>query len=207
MELMKLLTAAGAVPALAAMSEAGLLVSLLGGVPLIAHLARMAELEAVLGLPPDPTRRLGALGVLVVEDAERLWQRLRLTNAEHERLNSMADGWRRLSPASGEAAARALLYRLGPERFLDRVLLAWARAGAKPDDAAWRQFVMLPQRWTPPSFPLKAADFMQRGLAKGPALGAALRAAEEAWISANFSLDAETIERIAANVVDGGAKT
>ncbi len=206
MELIKLLTAAGAVPALAAMSEAGLLVSLLAGVPLVSHVDRMAELEAALGLPPDPTRRLGALGVIVVEDAERLWQRLRLTNAEHERLNSMADGWRRLSPASGEAAARALLYRLPPERFLDRVLLAWARSGARADDAAWREFAMLPQQWTPPSFPLKAADFMQRGVAKGPALGAALRAAEEAWIAADFPGDSETLEQIATNAVQGAVK-
>ncbi len=35
-------------------------------------------------------------------------------------------------------------------------------------------------------FPLKAADFIKRGVEKGPALGAALAAAEEAWIAAGF---------------------
>jgi poly(A) polymerase len=63
----------------------------------------------------------------------------------------------------------------------------------------------LPQRWTAPSFPLKAADFMQRGVAKGPALGAALRAAQEAWIAADFPLDRETIQGIAAKAL-GDAK-
>jgi poly(A) polymerase len=196
MELLKLLVARGASPALTAMSDAGLLVSLLAGVPLLANFVKMAALEAALALPPDATRRLGALNVIVFEDAERLWQRLRLTNAEHERLDSMAHAWSRVSPLAGEGAARALLYRLGPERFADRVLLAWTRAGALTDDAAWRQLATLPQRWTAPVFPLKAADFIARGLEKGPALGAALRAAEEAWIAADFPGEAQALEAI-----------
>ena len=89
----------------------------------------MAEIEAALGLDADPIRRLAALNVFVVEDAERLWQRLRLSNAEHERLASMGEvWWRRIVPA-GDGLARPWLYRLGPQHFIDRVLLAWARAG------------------------------------------------------------------------------
>ena len=74
------------------------------------------------------TRRLGALGAWIVEDAERLRQRLRLSNAEHERLAAMATDWWRVSPGDGRGAARALLYRLGPEHFTARALLAWSRA-------------------------------------------------------------------------------
>jgi poly(A) polymerase len=39
---------------------------------------------------------------------------------------------------------------------------------------------------------------MSRGLAKGPALGAALRAAEDAWIAAGFPSDRETLDDIAS---------
>jgi tRNA nucleotidyltransferase/poly(A) polymerase len=201
MELLKLLIAAGAETALTAMAEAGLLVPLLAGVPLVPHAGRMAALEAALALSPDPIRRLAALGVLVVEDAERLSQRLRLSNAERDRLASMGQvWWRRIVPA-GDALARPWLYRLGAERFLDRVLLAWTRSGADAGDAAWRELVSLPQRWQPPAFPLKAADFIARGVEKGPALGAALRAAEEAWIAAGFPDDAKTLEKIATTAV------
>jgi poly(A) polymerase len=141
-------------------------------------------------------RRLGALAVRITEDAARLWQRLRLANAEHDRLAYMAMAWWRVRPGD-DKAARVLLYRLGPERFTDRTLLAWARLRAPADDASWRAMADLPNRWTAPTFPIKADDLMQRGIAKGPALGAALRAAEEAWIAADFPGDEAAIMSIA----------
>src|SRR5256714_349761 len=117
MELMKLMLAPHAVPALAVMAESGLLGPVLGGVPVLASFANMAKVEAACGLAPDATRRLGALGVWVTEDAERLWQRLRLSNAEHERLAAMGERWWRVSSAMGEDAPRRLIYRVGPDYF------------------------------------------------------------------------------------------
>jgi tRNA nucleotidyltransferase/poly(A) polymerase len=89
MEMLKLMLARHAVPALAVMAETGLIEMVLGGVPLLASLSNLIKLEASLSLPPDPVRRLAALGVLVTEDAERLRERLRLANAESDRLISM----------------------------------------------------------------------------------------------------------------------
>jgi hypothetical protein len=137
-------------------------------------------------------RRLAALNVQIAEDADRLLARLRLSNAEHERLAAMGTEWWRVSPAMGDVAARALIYRVGPDVFVERALLAFARAGADPTDAAWRDLAALPQRWTAPVFPLRAADLIARGVEKGPALGKALDAAEEAWIVADFPMDAGT---------------
>jgi poly(A) polymerase len=186
MEVLKLLVSSRPLPALAVMTETGLLEQVLGGVPLLASCANIGRLEAKLTLAPDATRRLGALVVSVGEDANRLRERLRLTNAEYERLASMADGWWHIEREWSERNARVLLYRLGSERFTDRVLLAWARSPQDADDAAWRALATLPARWTAPAFPLRAADFLERGVPKGPRLGAALRAAEAAWIAADF---------------------
>jgi poly(A) polymerase len=197
MEMLKLLITEHAIPTLAVMTETGLLVTVLGGVPLLASFANMTKLETAFGLKPDAVRRLGALGVSVVEDAGRLRERLRLANAEQKRLLSMADGWWRISPQQGEPSARVLLYRLGPDYYADRVLLAWSRSPAGTADAEWRQLLTLPDRWVAPAFPLKAADFIARGVARGPALGAALRAAEEAWIAEGFPLDAGALAAIA----------
>jgi poly(A) polymerase len=207
MELLKLLVTRHAVPTLAVMTETGLLITVLGGVPDLASFANMTKIEPALQQGPDAVRRLGALALRTTEDAVRLWQRLRLANAEHDRLAYMAKDWWRIAPGS-EATARALLYRLGPERFADRVMLAWTRSPAGAADRAWHSMATLPARWTAPQFPLKAADFIQRGMKQGPALGAALRAAEQAWIAADFPGDAAAIAAIAdAAAKKGSAMT
>ena len=195
-ELLKLLLAPHAAPTLALMTDTGLLGNVLGGVALLASFENTAKVEAALGVEPDPIRRLGALGVRVTEDGERLAQRLRLSNADAERLTAL-ERWWRLSPGLAGQPARALLYRLGPQHFIDQVLVAWSRSAAGAADRTWRALAELPRTWSAPQFPLKAADLMARGLAAGPDLGAAMRVAEEAWIAADFPADAAAIEAIA----------
>ena len=200
MEMLKLVAAPHAVPTLIAMTDAGLLLRVLGGVSYLASFENMTKVEAAIGAEPNAVRRLGALAVAIPEDAERLWRKLRLANNEHERLVSMGESWGRISPMYGEKAAKALLYRLRPQNFTDRVLLGWARSAATAHDSEWRELATLPQRWTAPVFPLKAADFMKRGVAQGPALGAAIAAAEQAWIMAGFPDDQPALDAIVAEV-------
>jgi poly(A) polymerase len=54
-----------------------------------------------------------------------------------------------------------------------------------------------------PSFPIKAADLMERGIARGPALGAALSAAEAAWVEAGFPDDKAQLDAIADAAAKG----
>jgi poly(A) polymerase len=200
MEVLKLLLAPHSTPTLAVMAEAGILGTVLGGVPLLASFENMVKVEAAIGVEADATRRLGALGVAVMEDAERLSQRLRLSNAEFERLMAL-EYWWRVRPAAGEHAARVLLYQLGPASFTDRVLVAWSRSDAGMADRGWHELATLPDRWTAPRFPLKATDFFSRGVPKGPEMGAALRAAEQAWIDADFPQDRAAIDAITDQAV------
>jgi poly(A) polymerase len=186
------------------MAETGILGVVLGGVPWLASFENVVKIETVLGMEADAIRRLGALVVWVKEDGERLAQRLRLSNAEAERLVAL-DLWWRMTPAAGDQTARALLYRLGPQAFTDRVLIAWSRAPAGAADAAWHALASLPQRWTVPVFPLKAADFMQRGIAAGPTLGRAIRLAEDAWIAADFPDERATLDAIADRAANEAA--
>ena len=196
MEMLKLIVAARATPTLVVMQESGLLGLVLGGVPFLASFENMVKVEAALGAVPDAVRRLGALAVWVAEDAERMTQRLCLSNAESERLLAL-ERWWRIRPQSEAQTGRSLLYRLGPQTFTDQVLLAWTRSQAGAADHAWLEMAQLPQCWTAPAFPLKAADFIARGIKPGPALGAALRAAELAWIDADFPSDGATLQAIA----------
>jgi poly(A) polymerase len=195
-ELLKLMLAPHATPTLALMSETGLLGSVLGGVALLASFENMVKVEAAAGFEADAVRRLGALSVWVAEDGERLAQRLRLSNADAERLSAL-ERWWQISPAAGEHFARTLLYRLGSQHFVDQVLLAWSRSAAGAVHREWRALAEMPQTWTAPEFPLRASDFIARGLAPGPALGAAMRSAETSWIAADFPADRAAIEAIA----------
>jgi len=205
MEMLKLVVAEGALVAVTAMADAGLLLPIFGGVTYRGSFATMISAEAMLGLAPSPVRRLGALAVAVTEDARRVAARLRLTNAEAKALDSMGHRWWRLA-GMDEATARRRLYRLGEDHYRDRLLLAWARAGgdrdsADHDAAYWREFAGLPQRWSAPKFPLKAADFIARGIAEGPALGHVMTLAEDAWLAADFPLDPSALSAIADHTV------
>ena len=195
-ELLKLLLAPRATATLAIMAECGLLGMILGGLGFLASFENLVKAEASLGAEPEAVRRLGALGVWVKEDAERLATRLRLSSTESERLLALKHWWR-VAPDPDAQPAHALLYRLGPQSFLDRVLVAWTRSDAGAADTNWRQLASLPGRWPVPPFPLKAADFVQRGVAAGPQLGSALRAAERAWIAADFPAESAVLGKIA----------
>jgi poly(A) polymerase len=197
MEMMKLLVAPHATPTLIVMNDSGLSLRILGGVGYLASFENMAKVESAAGVQACPVRRLGALAVMVAEDAERLRERLRLTNNEYTRLVSMAEGWRRISPSVGDNGARALIYRLGVEAFTDHSLLGWARSQATAHDRDWHALATLPRHWIAPVFPLRSDDFIKRGVAKGPALGAALRAAEAAWIAQGFPDDTGALTKIA----------
>jgi poly(A) polymerase len=200
MEMLKLMVAEGAAGAVQAMADGGLLLPIFGGVAYTGPFAAMIAAERLLGLAPDPVRRLGALAVAVTEDARRLALRMRLTNAETKALDSMGHRWWRLA-GMDEAIARRRLYRLGEDRYRDRLMLAWARAGRGVDPAPWRELATLPKRWSAPKFPLKAADFIARGIAQGPLLGQVLALAEDGWLAANFPLDESAVQAIADQAV------
>ena len=200
MEMLKLLVTGGAVAAVIAMADGGLLQMILGGVTYSGTFAAMIEAERALGLKADPIRRLAALAVALPEDARRLTTRLRLSNNEFKVLDSMGHRWWRLA-GMDEARARRRLYRLGEERYRDRLMLAWARAGIGGDPAPWIELARLPQRFTPPKFPLRAADFIARGVPEGPSLGHVLTLAEDAWLAADFPLEPAVLASIADQAV------
>jgi poly(A) polymerase len=199
-EMLKLMIAQGAAGAVVAMVDGGLLLPIVGGVAYTGPFAAMISAERALGFAPDPVRRLGALAVAVTEDARRLATRLRLSNAETKALDSMGHRWWRLA-GMDEATARRRLYRLGEHRYRDRLLLAWARSGGDAGAASWRQLATLPERWSAPKFPLKAADFIARGIAQGAGLGQVLALAEDAWLAADFPLDEPALKAIADQTV------
>jgi tRNA nucleotidyltransferase/poly(A) polymerase len=165
-------------------------------------LARLAGIEAALGVAPDPVLRLAALAVEVPEDAERLRGRLRLSNEQATKLARAAPLREAdIGPASPEATARAWLYRHGAAAYRERVLLAWARTGDPSDSCAWRHRLALPERWPPPRFPLKGADALALGVSPGPRVGEILRTVEDRWVAEDFAADESALRARLAELV------
>jgi poly(A) polymerase len=156
---------------------------------LLRLLARLAALEGAAGSAPDAILRLGALTVEIEEDAERLRERLRLSNEQAAELLRVAVREPKVDPSATEAEAKVCLYRQGQRACRERVLIAWARSGDPPQDEAWRRRLALPERWQTPVFPLGGADVLAEGVPAGPRVGALLRTLEDWWIAGDFSAD------------------
>jgi poly(A) polymerase len=201
-ELRRILVAPQAVRAIEALFDCGLLTELLAGAPRMTRFARLAAAEEALGLAPDAALRLAALAVFVEEDAARLAQRFRLSNAEQAvLLLGACDHDRGELPE--EAAARRALYQLGPCKFEAHVLLASADEGISPDDQRWRRALLLADRWQAPEFPLRGPDITALGDVKGPQIGDMLRRLEAEWIASDFRLDRDALLAKARQLVKG----
>ncbi len=200
MELLKLVVAPHAVPTLIAMTDASLTLRVLGGVSYLASFEMMAKVEAAIGI--SPIRCGGWARLRVLGGGGR---RAAVAEAAADQCRARAaglDGRGLAADFAGMASRPRARCSTGSARSISPTMCCWpgrVRACAAID-AAWHELATLPQRWTAPAFPLKAADFMARGVEKGPALGVAMAKAEQAWIEAGFPDDAAALAKIAEAV-------
>jgi len=183
-ELLKLLAAPDPRPAVALMSQTGVLAKILPGAD------ELSVFEAMVGIDADPLLRLAALAP---RDAAGTASALRLSNAQRDRLIvATAD---EIAPMDLRAARRAL-YAVGAQSFADRARLAWA--AGRGGEADWTPLLGQADAWSPPVLPVNGADAVAAGIVPGPAMGAALRAVEAWWVDEDFAPDrAAALERLA----------
>jgi poly(A) polymerase len=198
-EVLKLLVARRAPEVVAIMSDAGLFASLRAGIAHKARFARLALIEAASAMPADPLLRLGAVAVQTVEDAQRLRERLRLSNEEYERLANAATVLAGLHGSDHPPEPRQLremLFRHGRGITTDALMLAQAEASVAADDAQWlsaRRFVAD----TPtPTLPFSGADVVARGVPSGRLVGDILKRLQALWIRAGFPKDPATLVKL-----------
>lgn len=195
-ETLKLLAAPDPARTLAVMRDHAILSHLLPQVSDLARLAALVTLEGVADRA-DPVRRLAA--TLAGRDAAvALGERLRLSNADRRRLESLADPARAVpTPDKTRDDQRRALHAIGAGGWRDAVLMAWAGevAGAGAGDRrrteAWRALLALDESDPVPAFPLKGADVLALGVAKGPEVGRLLSAVEAWWAEGGFAADRE----------------
>lgn len=171
-EIAKLLAAPDPAPAVAAMSQTGVLAQALPGADPRA-LAPLVHLEA--GLAPRWQRRLAVLG------GESLPDTLRLSRAD---ATTVADVQKTIGSPLTPAA---LGFTLGADTGLDAVL-ARAAVLQSPLPPDWRAEVA---RGAAAQFPVTAADLMPA--LQGAALGQALKALETRWLASDLRLTRDAL--------------
>jgi len=193
-ELLKLLRAPDPGPTLALMTEDGVLQKIIASPRALDPLRRLIRIERAQDLAPDPLRRLAAL---VASDAEGLARRLRLSNADRNRLIGLGVPL----DLSGDAAAhRRQLYGLGRAVFVDRMLVTAAISGAT---RKVKPLLAIAARWRDVAFPLRGQDLTEIGIAPGPEIGRWLQEIEAWWEDGDFKASrraclAELHRRLAA---------
>lgn len=175
-ELLKLLAAPDPVAAVNAMDEAGVL-------SVILPRADRASFAAMVAITPDPMLRLVALLPLSAEGLAEDARRLRLSNAQRERMVASAV---LLDADMSEQQARAMVWRDGLTAFVDRTNRAEAAGIAPQNMQALRQMA---QDWRIPSMPMGGRDLAQAGFKPGPMTGKVLKAFEQSWIADDFPAD------------------
>lgn len=203
-ELLKLLMARRAVPAVTAMAEAGLLGPLLRSVPQPRRLARAVAIDP----DADAMLRLAALAAIVPEDAWRLRDCLRLSKVEAARIEGAAGVLTRLHGAGAAPAAgilRGLLFDAGRQAACDGLTLAWAQARATADATDWRSALRFLHDTPEQHLPFSGADLLARGIRPGKPLGDALKRLQANWIRAGFPRDAHTLAALLAEVSERDA--
>jgi len=194
-ELLKLLAAEDPRPAVRLMRETGVFEIVLPAGQDRARFEALVGIEQALGAA-DRLLRLAA--VLPDDPAEgtRAAERLRLSNAERDRLQTALTPAPELAPGLDAHDLRVALHRKGAPAVRDRLKLNWAGAGGG-DAASWRPLLDHADGWAAMSLPVSGADVLAAGAPKGRRVGELLRALEDWWIDGDFQAGREaTLARL-----------
>jgi poly(A) polymerase len=188
-ELLKLLAADDPRPVVRLMAQTGVLPLVLPAAEGLARFERLVGIETDQLFQCDPLLRLAAL--LPRDPAAGLAtaERLRLSNAQRDRLVAALGQAPRLVSWMSPRAARRAVYRLGAATFCDRALLAWAASERAAAGVQWRALLPMAQTWPRPVFPLTGEAVMAAGVPRGPLVGAVLAEVEDWWIDHDFTSD------------------
>ena len=190
-ELFNLLLAPDPVPVLELMRDEGVLAEILPEARNMARLGGLVAVERELG-EADGLRRLAAVVTVTAVGAVELAARLRLSNAQRDRLAGLAEVPGPVTVGGDERVRRGELHRLGSGLYRDLVIVHWAarRAQAKAlsrdEESRYRAALEAAAAWEPPQFPVKGRDVLALGVPKGPEVGRLLKALEEWWTAGDF---------------------
>ncbi|MCC5977135.1 MAG: CCA tRNA nucleotidyltransferase [Salinarimonas sp.] len=201
-EFLRLLAAPRALETAGLIAHAGLLDRLTGGIGDLGRLARV-----IAQAPPDPVLRLAAFDVASDVDAARLVERLRLSNAEADRLAGYARAFPALRgrvPDPDVAQMRRYAAEFGLNALSDAAYALDGEPRPVFDEAARAALEAFRSGAEPaPEMPLAGRDLVAQGLPRGRAIGAALARAREAWLAGGCAVGEAERGRLMAIAMKG----
>lgn len=200
-EMLKLLSAQEPVAVLRVMAASGILPELMPGTLNLKRLEALAAIDAGTFFTPDAVLRLAALLPADKTVASAICDTWKLSNEQRDRLEDLAGADEKIVCYLSIREVRKLLYRLGTQKFRDRVLLHWAADEKENNAVRWRALLAMADAWVRPHFPLSGKDVMTAGVPAGPMVGRILAEVEEWWVDADFIDDEFSLaERLKAVV-------
>ena len=166
-EMVKLLSAPDPAPALAVMTQTGVLGRVLPGAD-ATLIAPLVHIESLVGAGPEPMTRLAALG------GEDVVTRLRLSRSQKKLLESIR------SHSVSAFGAKAVGHIAGEQAGLGAILLRAAMANTLPESSA----ISAVKDGAVTAFPIKASDL---STLEGKALGDALSALKQDWLASDLT--------------------
>ena len=158
---------------------------------------------------PDAMRRLAVLLDTDAAGIEAVGDRLRLSNADKDRLRAMHDpGWQ-ADPAIGDTDYERVLHALGPATAIDLILLEWARRLVQTpklpsgETDTWQTLIAKAEAWEGKVFPLRGRDVLELGVDPGPEVSRLLDIVERWWEEGGFTADREACLARLKNVAAG----
>lgn len=201
-EMIKLLRAQRPVQAVRSMRDIHVLDEIVPGDIDIEMLSRLCEIDVANEFRPDPILRLGAI-MPGAEVARQVASRWRLSNDDRSDLLGLFKHGDLIAVPPDVRTLRRLLYRHGQAAICRQVLLAWARSGARHDDAAWRGVHRQALAWVRPRLGVDGADVQRAGIAEGPRVGQVLNEVESWWVDADFPDDPRLVQERLRHAIDG----
>jgi len=200
-EMFRLLEADAPLACLRIMAASAILPEIMPGALSMARLERLVKIDTGAFFTPNPVLRLAALLPDDPVAARELADRWKLSNADRIRLEDLAGGREKIVSYLSIREVRKFLYRLGKQRFRDRVFLRWAEDAKESNGVQWRALLAMGDSWTRPEFPLTGREVMAAGVPEGPLVGKVLAEVEEWWIDSDFITDEFSLaERLKAVV-------
>ncbi|MFI4976196.1 MAG: CCA tRNA nucleotidyltransferase [Caulobacterales bacterium] len=204
-ELLKLLAADDPRPAMRLMAKSGVLSVILPEAVGLARFEQLVTIETEMLFSEDAELRLAALLPDDPDAAVKVAERLRLSNAQRDRLAAALNPQPRIVSWMSPKQARQAVYRQGVGAFCDRVTLAWAASPRPAATNQWRALLPLAQSWTRPSFPLTGEEVIAAGVPKGPLVGQVMREVEDWWVESDFIDDKLSLVERLKSVAQGMA--